>query len=63
MGILEDAYSFVTTSWEQNTVFWIIISAIVGGIVTQALKFLFEQSIPQWQKTKATRSVSSIGIG
>jgi hypothetical protein len=55
MGILEDASSIVTTSWEQNTVIWIIISGIIGGIVTQVLKFLFEQSIPQWQRKKATK--------
>ena len=55
MGILEDASSILTTSWEQNTIFWIIISGIIGGIVTQVLKFLFEQSIPQWQRKKATK--------
>jgi hypothetical protein len=62
MGMLDEASSIITTSWEQNTVFWIIISGIIGGIITQVLKFLFEQSIPQWQRKKATRVYISMII-
>jgi tetratricopeptide (TPR) repeat protein len=55
MTVLNDISSALTTSWVQNSVIWIIISGIIGGILTQVFKFVFEQSIPQWQRKRATR--------
>jgi len=34
--------SWLTTSFEQHTVAWILISSVVGGIVGSAVKFAFE---------------------
>src|SRR5437899_263725 len=50
-----DIASTFTTSWGPTTVGWIVISGIIAGVVTQILKFVFEQTIPQWQRKKATR--------
>lgn len=55
MTVFGDIASVITTPWGQNTVIWIVISGIIGGIVTQVFKFVFEQSIPQWQRKRATR--------
>jgi hypothetical protein len=50
MTVLDDLASIVTTSWKENTVVWIVISGIIRGIVTQVLKFVFEQLLLQYSK-------------
>ena len=45
----------ISTSFQEHTILWIIISGIIGGIITQVLKFVFESTIPEWQRRKATR--------
>ncbi len=55
MTVFGDIGSVFTVPWNPNTAIWIVISGIIGGIVTQVFKFVFEQTIPEWQRKKATR--------
>lgn len=55
MAGLDDLSTLITTSWEENTIVWIVISGAIGGILTQFFKFIFERTIPEWQRKKATR--------
>jgi tetratricopeptide (TPR) repeat protein len=45
----------INTSFQEHTILWIIISGIIGGIITEVLKFVFENTIPERQRRKATR--------
>jgi tetratricopeptide (TPR) repeat protein len=54
-SIYDSINTVVNLSWRENTAIWIIISGIIGGIISQILKYIFENSLPEWQKRKATR--------
>ena len=43
------------TQLPQNTTLWIILAGVIGGIITQVLKFVFENTLPEWQRRKATK--------
>ena len=53
--IFDPLGDILSKSLEEHTIVWIAISGIIGGIITQLLKFVFENKIPEWQKRKATR--------
>jgi hypothetical protein len=42
--------------FHEPTIIWILISLGLGGLLTEVIKFVFEQTIPEWQRKKATRS-------
>jgi phosphate/sulfate permease len=54
-GIIE----LLTSSWQQNTVIWLTISAVVGAIIAQIFKMIFENTITKWQQKRATRGALS----
>jgi hypothetical protein len=55
LTVFESLGSFLTDSIQENTILWIVTSGIIAGVITQILKFLFENKIPEWQKRKAYR--------
>ncbi len=48
-------FDFVTNSFQQSTVIWILISVGLGGLISQVIKFIFEQTVPQLQRRRASR--------
>jgi hypothetical protein len=42
-------------SFQQNSILWILISVGLGGLLTAALKFVFEQTLPEWRQKRAKR--------
>ena len=51
LGILD----MLSRSFEQNTILWIVISGVVGAFITSVVKFIFEQTLPEWQQKKASK--------
>ena len=45
----------LNTPLSENTALALTIGAVIGGIVGQVLKFVFEHLIPEWQRRKATK--------
>jgi hypothetical protein len=45
----------LSQSFEEHTVIWLMISAGIGGLVTEVLKYVFEQYIPQWRLERSTK--------
>ncbi|MGC1135162.1 MAG: hypothetical protein WA941_20205 [Nitrososphaeraceae archaeon] len=45
----------LSTPLSQNTALWIIVAGVIGRIITQVLKFVFEHSVPEWQRRRVTR--------
>ena len=52
---IEGITEVFTKSFDQYTIFWILISGSLGAIISQVAKFGFEHSLPQWQLARATK--------
>jgi hypothetical protein len=51
----EGILNMLSQSFEQNTIAWILISIGLGALLTESIKFIFENNLPEWKKRKATK--------
>ena len=52
MASIIDIFS---SSFQQYSIAWIIISGVIGAFLTASTKFVFEHTLPEWQLKRATR--------
>jgi hypothetical protein len=45
----------LSTSFSQYSLIWLLISAGIGALIAASVKFVFEQTLPEWQRKRATR--------